>query len=131
MWNLLKILIGGVLGYGIAKLQQDSNKKIAKKDDGFYIFVRSDEFGKSSLYFDDYTSAKKMYDKIVLSKKIKYKDIIDLDISERELYEKWKSEGKTKEDGYPTLNSTSKVQTIILSNGNSDFEEKNFKQNSK
>ena len=130
MMNLLKILIGGVLGYGIAKLEKDSNKKIATKEKGFYVFIRSDKFGKNNLFFYDYQSAKKMYDKIVLSEKIKYKDIIDFDILERELYEKWKSEGK-EDDGYPTLNSTSFVSQVFLGKDEDTFEEKEFKRRKK
>ncbi len=130
MNDLLKYLFGGLLGFGVAKLISDSpssaKKEKESKNNQFYVYVRSNDFGKSGLRFDERELAQKYYNKIVTAKKVRYKDIVDFDASERKLYNQWKKEGNIGKEGYPTLSKQSKVQEVIFGQGDEVFNEKEF-----
>lgn len=127
MWDFVKILVGGIIGYGAAKLLQQPSENIEQKI-GYLVFVRSEKFDKSLLLFDDYGEANKVYEDIIKAKKVQYKTIIEHDKDEFRLYEKWKLEGKVGKDGYPKLSDYSKVYTVTLEDSNATkIKEKKFK----
>ncbi len=117
MFNILKILFGGLLGFGLAKLIESTKTKPQIKC-GYLLFVRTEKFDKSYLLFDEYQQADKMYEKIVKDKKVSYKDIVEFDKDEAKLYEKWKSEGNIGKEDYPKLSDTDKVFHIIFEDQN-------------
>jgi hypothetical protein len=128
---MIPYIIAAGLGYLLNDVlrseKSDKNKNKTKSENKFFVFVRSKDFGKSNLVFGDFASAKKLYDKVVSSKKIKYKDIVDADNFERSLYEGYKSEGNIGKEGYPSgLNAESKVEEIVIGQGENDFERKEF-----
>ena len=125
---MLPYIIAAGVGYLINELvNSDKQKSTEKKNEEFFVFVRSDNFGKSTLLFSEYEGAKKFYDKFVSNKKVRYKDIVDFDASERKLYDQWKTEGNIGKEGYPaSLNAESKIQEIAFGQGNKEFEHKEF-----
>jgi hypothetical protein len=124
---MLPYIIAAGVGYLLNEfVRSDKPKEMENSNNDFWIYVRSDDFGKSSLSFSEYESAKNIYDKIVSSKKVRYKDIVDFDESERKLYNQWKAEGNIGKEGYPTLKSESKIQEVAFGLGNKEFESKDF-----
>jgi len=121
MSNLLRVLFGGVLGFGVAKLIE-VNKGKSKANCDYTIYVRSNDFDKSYLVFDNYAEAEKVYDKIVSSKTISYKDIVKYDVDEAIYYE----ENKGRK-GYPKLSDKSIVGDVIFSDQNGQIKSKKFR----
>lgn len=125
---MLPYIIAVGVGYMINELVHSNRPKEASKStNDFWVFVRSDDFGKSTLSFYEYEGAKKIYDKFVSNKKVRYKDIVDFDASERKLYDQWKSEGNIGKEGYPSgLSAESKIQEVAFGQGDNQFEIKEF-----
>lgn len=125
---MLPYIIAAGVGYLINELVNSHKpKETSKSKNDFWVFVRSDDFGKSTLSFSEYDGSKKFYDKFVSNKKVRYKDIVDFDASERKLYDQWKSEGNIGKDGYPSgLSSESKIQEVAFGQGDKQFESKEF-----
>lgn len=125
---MLPYIIAAGVGYLINELvHSDKRKEALKSTNNFWVFVRSDDFGKSTLSFSEYEGAKKFYDKFVSNKKVRYKDIVDFDDWERKLYEQWKSEGNIGKDGYPSgLSAESKIREVAFGQGDKEFETKKF-----
>jgi hypothetical protein len=124
MWGYL---IAGLFGFGLNEALK-SKESSDKKDKNIYgLFVQTDDFDKATMQFDTFMEAQDMYEKIARSGKIKYKDLVTYSDSERDLYEKWKSEGVIGEEGYPKLSDVSKVQYLNLFINNDDVEIKEFK----
>lgn len=126
---MLPYIIAAGVGYLINEFVNTKSQKESqvKSKTYFWVSVRSVDFGKSTLSFSEYDGAKKFYDKFVLNKKIRYKDIVDFDESERKLYDKWKSEGNIGKEGYPSgLTSESKIQEVAFGQGDKQFENKEF-----
>jgi hypothetical protein len=119
-----------ILGIGAGILIDNlviSKKGNKSNDDRFFVYVRSDDFGKNTLTFNGYKSAKIVFDRIAKKKKVQYRDIVDFDSSEKKLYEEWKSENNIGKDGYPKgLMQYSRVQRISIGFDNEDFETKEF-----
>jgi len=114
--SFIKYLIAGGLGFGVAKLL--GNKK--EKDYSFYnpnqytIYAKSDDNDKIKMDFFNFDDAKKMYDKILKAKKIRYRDIIEYDNTEKEYYNKWSEEGNIGKKGYPKLTDISPIQEMTF-----------------
>jgi len=125
---MLPYLIAAGVGYIINEIvNSDKPKENETLKNDFWVFVRSDDFGKSTLSFSQYQEAKKFYDKFVSNKKVRYKDIVDFDTSERKLYNQWKSEGNIGKEGYPSgLSAESKLQEVSFGQRNKQFETKEF-----
>ena len=121
MGSSLKIVFGGVLGFGVAKLIE-ANKKKSKENCDYTIYVRSNDFDKSYLVFDNYPEAEKMYDKIVSSKTISYKDIVEYDVDEAILYEVNKGD-----KSFPKLSDKSIVGDVIFTDQNGEIKRKKFR----
>lgn len=123
---MIPYVIAVGVGYLFSELV-NSEKSTKTKTNNFYVFVRSNDFGKSTLMFSEYETAKNYYDKFVKNKKIRYKDIIDFDIHEYKLYDKWKKEGNIGKEGYPSgLTAESKIQEVSFGYGDVKFENKEF-----
>jgi hypothetical protein len=121
-------LIAGAIGFGIAKLfEEDKSKKTTDSDNTYEVFVMSDDFDKSIMKFYTFDDAQKMYNKILKSKKIKYKDVIEYDENERKLFEEWESEGKTGTQGYPKISDVSPIQRLVLNINNDEIFEYEIK----
>lgn len=102
-------------------------KRLPPPPTKYWVFVRSDDFGKANLNFYSYEEAKTIYDKIKKSGKVKYQDIIDNSDFEREFYEKGVEEGWTKEgQGHNSPADISSVSEISFGKGEEVFEEKQF-----
>lgn len=114
--SLIKYLIAGGLGFGVAKLLDDSKKTGSKdsKTNDYIIYGSADDMDKINMKFFNFEDAKKMYDKIVKSKKIKYKDIIANDETERGYYDSWLAEGNIGKEGYPKLSDVYTIQEIFF-----------------
>ena len=100
-----------------------------KKEDtsnAYWLHIREKDNTKHSLYFDDFADAKKMYDKILKSKSVFYKDIITYSSFEKELYDKWKKEGNIGKEGYPKLSDNYKIAETVYGRDDSTYEEKHF-----
>jgi hypothetical protein len=123
---MIPYIIAAGVGYLLNELvNSNKTKSTVKVNNDFFVFVRSDDFGKSTLLFSEYSEAKKVYDKFAAKKKVRYKDLVDFDPSERKLYNQWKSEGNIGKEGYPSsLSDESKIQEISFGQGNKDFESK-------
>jgi hypothetical protein len=119
-----------ILGVGAGILIDDlfSSKKESKSNkDKFFVYVRSEDFGKNTLTFDGFKSAKIVFDRIAKKKKIQYRDIVDFDASEKKLYEQWQQEGNIGTVGYPKgLMQYSKVEELSIGFDNENFETKEF-----
>jgi formylmethanofuran dehydrogenase subunit E len=119
-----------ILGIGAGILIDNlviSKKGTKSNDDRFFVYVRSEDFGKNTLTFNGYKSAKIVFDRIAKKKKVQYRDIVDFDSSEKKLYERWKEEGNIGTDGYPKgLMQYSKVESLSIGFDNEDFETKEF-----
>lgn len=114
---MIPLLIGTGIGFILAKVI-DSNEEVKEKiahSPTFHLFIKSEDFGKSNLSFLTYDEAKKMFDKIIALKKVKYKDIVANDESEKKLFDKWKEEDNIGKTDYPKLSDESKVSSIIFS----------------
>jgi gas vesicle protein len=112
--SFIQYLIGGVIGVGVAKLFSDDNKNKSSEKNNYSVYVKSDDFDKSNMRFYSFDEAKEMYDKIVKSKKVKYKEIIANDEAEKKIYDKWLEEGKIGKEGYPKLSDDSSIQSVFL-----------------
>jgi hypothetical protein len=113
--SFIQYLIAGGLGFGVAKLLDSSkSKKTTDSNNTYEVFTMSDDFDKSSMSFYTFEDAQKMYDKILKSKKVKYKDIVEFDEAERKLFEQWKEEGNIGKEGYPKLSDSSRIQRLVL-----------------
>ena len=132
---MFPFLIGVGIGVILDELIHSSDKKTSKSssdktkatDNSYYVFARSDDFGKSMMSFGGLKSAKMMFDKLKASKSISYKDIVDFDENERVLYMRWKDEGNIGKEGYPSgLNQKSKLQELSYGNNLEDFESVEF-----
>ena len=97
---MLPYIIAAGVGYLINEIvRSDDTKESETNEKDFWVFVRSDDFGKSTLEFSEYESAKKFYDKFSSNKKVSYQDIIDYDETERKFYDKWGGLPKIDEYG--------------------------------
>ena len=128
---MFPFLIGIGVGVIVDELIHSSDSKTKDKNTStkgsYFVFVRTDDFGKSMMSFDGYKSAKMMFDKLKSAKSISYQDIVDFDENERTLYERWKSEGNIGKEGYPSgLNQKSKLQELSFGNDLDDFESVEF-----
>ena len=123
---MFPFLIGigvGVIIDEVFHSNKSTNKGQSDSKESYWVYVRSDDFGKSRLTFSGYKSAKLMYDKILKKGKVRYQDIVDFDDSEKELYTRWKNEGNIGKQGYPkSLNQLSPIQEISFGVGNEEFE---------
>lgn len=114
--SLIQYLIAGGIGFGVAKLLDNSKEtgSTGSKTNEYIIYGSADDMDKINMKFFNYDDAKKMYDKIVKSKKISYKDIITNDETEREYYDKWLAEGNIGKEGYPKLSNVYNIQQIFF-----------------
>ena len=112
---MIPYLIAAGVGFVVAKIFEDDDKKESTTEPTFHVFVRTEEFDKGNLKFFSFEDGKKFFDKIKSSKKIKYGDIVDYDDSEKELYNKWESEGNIGKEGYPKLSDTDDIQEATFS----------------
>ncbi|MDO8609513.1 MAG: hypothetical protein Q7R95_03110 [bacterium] len=126
MNDLLKVLFGGLLGFGVAKLIEPEKKEIECKDGEYYVFVRTDEFSKSTMQFDDYEKARNMYYKLLKAKKVVYKELVDNSEFEKDLYEKSKTDKDIPEEERWKLTDEGKISQIAWGKGQNTFEEKEF-----
>ena len=125
MGDLLKILFGGIIGFGIAKaIGGDTEEKSAED---FYVYVRTEEAGKVSMYFKDYLSAKNVFQKIKTTGKVKYSDLLKNSEGEAKHYAEMIEKKYTKEDGVSSPNDIISVQEVYFGKGNEDWESKTFK----
>ena len=131
MKNILFLLVGGVAGYiakGLFGGKNESSSPVY-----FHIFARTKDWSKINMKFYTYDDAKKMYDKMVASKKLKYKDLIEYDWDEAKLFQKWKDNpGEIPKEEMPKVTDESKIHTISLVQFDSAgkeyvFEEKEWK----
>lgn len=127
---MIPFVIGIGVGVVVDEIFHALDSKPSKKEStkgAYWVFVRSKEFGKSMLTFDGYKSSKMMYDKILENKKVRYKDIVDFDDSEKELYNKWKIEGNIGKPGYPkSLGQTSRISEISFGRNDEEFQSQEF-----
>jgi hypothetical protein len=127
---MFPFLIGVGIGVLVDELIHSSDKKSKDKSPSkgsYFVFVRSDDFGKSMMSFDGFKSAKTMFDKLKSAKEVAYKDIVYYDDSERSLYDRWKSEGNIGKEGFPSgLNQKSKLQELSYGYDLEDFESIEF-----
>ena len=114
--SLIQYLIAGGIGFGVAKLLDNSKEtgSTGSKTNEYIIYGSADDMDKINMKFFNFDDAKKMYDKIVKSKKISYKDIITNDETEREYYDKWLAEGNIGKEGYPKLSNVYSIQQIFF-----------------
>jgi hypothetical protein len=123
---MIPFLIG--IGVGVVIDKLFSSEKEESKKDKYFVFVNSEEFGKNTLTFDGFRSAKIIYDRIVSKKKVTYRDIVDFDQLEKKLYDEWSKEGNIGKEGYPkSLTQMSKVYQVAIGLENETFETKNFR----
>jgi hypothetical protein len=117
-----------ILGVGTGILIDNLfNSKKSNKKSEFYVFVRSEDFGKSLLTFDDYKAAKQIFNKIASKRKIQYRDIVDFDKNEKELYQSWLAEKNIGKPGYPKgLTQFSSVESVSIGVDNEEYESKEF-----
>lgn len=126
---MLPYIIAAGVGYLINEIihSDDNKKKNDKKTDDFFVFIRTDNFGKATLNFYSYEEAKNMFDKISKSGKIKYQDLLDNSEFEKKHYDDGVSKGWTKEEhGLNSPLDISSVSEISFGKGDNTFEEKEF-----
>lgn len=78
MIPIIPFIVGGVIGWFISEENKSSkvSSDVSGLDDTKYsVIANSESWSDIKLDFDNYDDAKKMYDKIVNSKKIQWKDI--------------------------------------------------------
>jgi hypothetical protein len=129
MNDLIKGLIGGILvGFGFSKIIESENaekdKKKKEEDTGFFVFVRSEQFGNAEMLFEKYDDARNLYYKILKTKKVIFKDLYDNSQFERDLFKKLE-ENKNDEDRLH-LNDESLVEEISWGDSKNTFEKKRF-----
>jgi hypothetical protein len=123
---MLPFILGVGAGILIDELLSSKKSDKSKKRE-FYVFVRSQDFGKSTLAFDDYKAAKEIFDKIINKRKVQYRDIVDFDKSEKELYQKWLTEKNIGKSGYPKgLSQFSSVESVSIGTEDEEYESKEF-----
>jgi hypothetical protein len=126
---MLPYIIAAGVGYLINELvhSEEKPKKDEKKFDDFFVFVRSDDFGKASLVFYSFEDAKAMYDKIAKSGKVKYRDFLDNSEFEKKHYDEGIAKGWTKDEhGLNNPSDTSLVSEIAFGKGDDEFQRKEF-----
>ena len=119
---MIGYLIAATTGFLLAKMLEEE----AESDnfEHFFVFVRIKDHGKQNMTFTDYKTAKRMYDKIISAKKVKYRDVVDNSWPEMKFYEEQKKKGKINE--IPNLSDELKVEEVIFGRGSDDFEKKEF-----
>lgn len=124
---MLPILIALGVGYLIDELTSSEKEKPTQKVEGYFVFVRSDETGKSNLIFDTYDEARNMFYKIKKSGKVKYKDILDNSEFEKKHYDSMIEKGWTKEgEGVNSPDEEIIVTELSWGKGEEEFETKEF-----
>jgi hypothetical protein len=78
------------------------------------------------MIISSYPEARDMFDKIVKSGKVNYKDIINYDENERKLFEGWESNNERDKKDYPSLSDKSVVTIVVFGQGDVEFERKEF-----
>jgi hypothetical protein len=125
MGDLLKILFGFGVGFGVAKAFSSDNDEIKNED--FFIYVRTEEASKVNMFFKDYLSAKNVLDKIKSSGKVKYQILLDNSESEKKHYNKMVEQKLGKKDGVSLPSDMLSVSEVYFGKGNEDWESKTFK----
>lgn len=124
-----KVITGSVkveLGYGIEDLVSMINLFVNQSDNTGWVFVRLDN-GKHSLDYSTPAAAKKVYDQIVKTGKIKYAEIAAHDEFEISSLEKLKSGEYTEEDmDIYSPDDEFKVWVVRYGNSNGEIESTNF-----
>jgi len=131
MNDLIKGLIGGILvGFGFSKIIESENaekdEKKEEKDTGFFVFVRSEQFSKTTMLFEKYEDARNMYNKILKTKKVIYKDLYDNSQFERDLFKKLDENKELNYEDKLHLNDESLVEEIAWGDSKNTFETKQF-----
>ena len=131
MNDLVKGLIGGILvGFGFSKIIESENaekdKKKKEEDAGFFVFVRSEQFGKTEMLFEKYDDARNLYYKLLKAKKVIFNDLYDNSQFERDLFKKLEENKELNDEDKLHLNDESLIEEISWGDSKNTFEEKQF-----